>query len=272
MNTSSRRLFVPDPNGQKRRYVLDHGMVRLCNIAGPVRRMSTDQSDLGIDRDFDADDRDPAIAARLSFEDGEFGVRNRVHTYEQDLGLAEYLLLNEHTSPWEMIQVWLEVKVPIFVDRQMVRYRTWKRNESSARYIVLPATWYIPEVEDYVFAAKNKKQGGTLIDMSDAQQVRLAEEDRDDLRVTCARSWCAYERSLARGIAPEQARIRLHLNHYVHWLGSVDLSNMFKMLRQRTHSHAQGETSKYAWAIVDLLRGPLPGLMQLFDKHVYRKS
>lgn len=269
MSEPFRKAAEPDT-----RLVLDHGMVRLRNLAGPTRRTfvdgSTNNHGAFQDRPFDADDRDPAQAARISFEDGDFGDRQRDHTYAEDMRLAEYLLTNEHSSPLEMIQVWVEVKVPIFVDRQLVRYRTWRRNESSARYIVLPETWYIPEAADYVFRAKDKKQGGVPIDMADTARVRLAMEDVADLRETCSASWAAYQRSLARGVAPEQARIRLHLNHYVHWLGNVDLHNMFHMLRQRTHSHAQSETRKYGLAIIDLLRPHLPGLMDLFDKHVRR--
>jgi thymidylate synthase (FAD) len=60
----------------------------------------------------------------------------------------------------------------------------------------------------------------------------------------------------------------LHLNHYVHWIGQVDLANMFKFLRLRVHSHAQIEAQRYGEAIVDLLRPHLPGLMRLFDEVV----
>lgn len=251
--------------------VLDHGSVTLRNLAGPTRRLFNpvgmnqkhdlllgDEADFRCVRPFDADDTDPSQAARMSF-----GQMDSDRTYEQDMKLAEYLLVNNHTSPFEMIQVWIEVKVPIFVDRQMVRHRTWSRNESSARYITLPEKWYIPDGVGGKSA--NKKQG---------QEDNLPEELQMafcvDLDNQCSRSYLLYKRYIDAGVAPEHARMFLHVNHYVHWLGSVDLSNMFKFLALRTHSHAQIEAQRYGFAIVDLLRPHLPGLMELFDKHCRR--
>lgn len=251
--------------------VLDHGYVRLRNLAGPARRIWTadktqraytlEGSDpLPMERDFDADDIDPAQAARMSFEQ-----MDSERTYEQDMKLNEYLLKNMHTSPFEMIQVWVEVKVPIFVDRQLVRHRTWRRNESSARYIVLPDEWYIPDVV-----------GGTPLNAKQGQSDGLDEQVQRSFRIAldhqCKQSYQFYRGAIQQGVAPEHARLFLHLNHYVHWLGNVDLGNMFHFLKLRAHSHAQIEAQCYAYAIIDLLRPHLPGLMDLFDKHVKRND
>lgn len=58
----------------------------------------------------------------------------------------------------------------------------------------------------------------------------------------------------------------LSLNHYVHWVGTVDLSNVFKFLALRLGEDAQWEARQYAQAIVTLLRPHLPGMMKLFDE------
>lgn len=239
--------------------VLDHGFVILRNLAGPTRRTGFTAKEIvgGLPtRDFDADDIDPAQCARMSFE--QFGSER---TYEQDMKLNEYLLVNEHTSPFEMISVWVEVKVPIFVDRQMVRHRTWRRNESSGRYITLPGDWYIPETVGG--KAADKKQG-----QSDNLDTETQEWFKSNLARHCRESYEFYLEAIRRGVAPEHARMELHLNHYVHWIGNVDLANLFKFCRLRAHSHAQIEAQRYAETIVTLLRPHLPGLMGLFDKHV----
>lgn len=241
--------------------VLDKGFVTLRNVAGPTRRIGN-QSDCIKNtplRDFDADDRDPAQAARLSFEQGEFGEEKGERTIEEDMKLTRYLLLNEHTSPFEMIQVWIEVKVPIFVDRQMVRHRTWSRNESSARYITLPNEWYIPETVGG--KSPTKKQG-----RSENLDPEIQDLFKTRLNNQCADSYRQYEQFLELGVAPEHARMFLHLNHYVHWIGSVNLHNLFRFLRLRLHSHAQYEARIYAGAIVELLRPHLPNIMKLFDE------
>ena len=159
-----------------------------------------------------------------------------------------------------MIQVWLEVRVPIFIDRQLVRHRTWKRNESSGRYIVLPDMWYIPEVVGG--KAANKKQG-----RDDNLDPETQAWFKGFLDQRCRDSYDAYLASIKQGVANEHARMFLHLNHYVHWIGSVDLHNLFHFLHLRCHSHAQIEAQKYGWAIVSLLEPHLPELMKLFHKH-----
>jgi thymidylate synthase (FAD) len=258
--------------------VLDHGFVILRNLAGPTRRVGegsycegSDGENVGYfeQRPFDADDTDPANAARMSFEGMDKDVvalrdgSTRPRTVEDDHKLNEYLLVNKHTSPFEMIQVWVEVKVPIFVDRQLVRHRTWRRSEASARYTVLPAEWYIPQVVGG--KAPNKKQG-----QEDNLSEQVQESFKLRLRAHCCRGYNDYLEAMEDGVAPEHARMFLSLNHYVHWLGNVDLHNMFHFLSLRTHSHAQIEAQRYGFAIVDLLRPHLPQLMSLFDKHCRR--
>lgn len=243
--------------------VLDHGFVKLRNLAGPTRRAFAPSlvgqgDDPYTPRAFDADDTDAAQAARMSFDQ-----MDSERTYEQDMRLSRYLLANRHTSPFEMIQVWLEVKVPIFVDRQLVRHRTWRRNESSGRYITLPPEWYIPKIVGG--KAPNAKQGQA--DNLDAETQRWFQRRLND---KCIEGYDDYLSAIEQGVAPEHARMFLHVNHYVHWLGNVDLGNMFQFLALRAHSHAQIEAQIYAYAIIDLLRPHLPGLMGLFDELVKR--
>src|SRR5690606_18852081 len=123
--------------------VLDHGFVRLRNMAGPTRRVlngTHEETGDFILRPFDADDRDPAQAARMSFDQ-----MDSERTLEEDMRLSRYLMKNWHTSPFEMVEIWLEMKMPIFVARQFVRHRTASINEVSGRYVQLPGEWYIPE-------------------------------------------------------------------------------------------------------------------------------
>ncbi len=232
--------------------VLDHGFVKLRNLAGPTRRA---------DQEFDADDTDPANAARMSFDQADLS-RPR----EADLKLSKYLLANKHTSPFEMVEVWLEMKLPIFVARQFVRHRTVSMNEVSGRYIELPAEWYIPAIEDVKFQVKDKKQGGGLIDLGNPDQVQAARIYLTELDFDCANSYSKYQRAIQLGIAMEQARLHLHVNHYTHWLWKQDLWNLMHFLSLRDHSHAQGEAQYYAKAVDRLLRQFLPHSLSLYDE------
>ena len=82
----------------------------------------------------------PAIvqAARVSYGRGTKQVSG-------DRGLINYLMRHRHTSPFEMCEIKLHVKLPIFVARQWIRHRTANVNEYSARYSILEREFYMPE-------------------------------------------------------------------------------------------------------------------------------
>ena len=50
-----------------------------------------------------------------------------------------------HSTPFEMCEIKLHVKLPVFVARQWIRHRTANVNEYSARYSILDREFYIPE-------------------------------------------------------------------------------------------------------------------------------
>lgn len=232
--------------------VLDHGFVKLRNLAGPTRRI---HGDTFVARAFDADDRDPAQAARMSFDE-----MDSERTEDQDFKLANYLMKNWHTSPFEMVECWFEMKLPIFVARQFVRHRTVSINEVSGRYITLPAEWYIPEIVGGKAATAKQGQADNL----DPETQRRFKTDLND---QCRESYGLYLYHLDQGVAPEHARIFLHLNHYTHWLWKQDLHNILNFLRLRDHSHAQIEAQVYARAIDEMLRTYLPHSMSLYDEY-----
>lgn len=244
--------------------VLDHGFVTLHNISGPTRRQdvwSVFNDDGDIQRSlseshaFDADDTDPANTARMSFNQMNSG-----RTREQDLKLAEYLMKNKHTTPFEMIEVWLEMKMPIFVARQFVRHRTVSINEVSARYTTLPAEWYIPDAVGG--KAPNAKQG-----QADNLDGAIDLWFKLNLTDQCSKSYRMYRRAIELGVAPEHARMFLHLNHYTHWIWKQDLHNLMHFLSLRDHPHAQVEAQAYAKAIDGLIRQHLPHCMALYDTY-----
>lgn len=226
--------------------VLDHGFVTLRNVSGPTRRVG---------QDFDADDTDPANSARMSFDLTDSG-----RTREDDLKLCNYLMKNWHTTPTEMVEIWLEMKLPIFVARQFVRHRTATINEVSGRYVTLPEEWYIPDVVGG--KAKSNKQGQED-NLSDHTQSWFKRK----LDSVCGDSYVAYLEAIDEGVAPEHARMFLHVNHYTHWLWKQDLHNMMHFLALRMDEHAQIEAREYANVIYNLLKEVLPETMKLFEKY-----
>jgi thymidylate synthase (FAD) len=262
--------MLRDETNEEKIHVLDHGYVILRNIAGPTRRNVSDADAPASDdylntdpprvRKFDADDTDVANAARLSFEG-----QDQDRQYADEMKLTRYLMKNHHDTPFEVIEVWMEFKLPIFVARQLVRQRTQTLNEASARYITLPADWYIPEVVGG--KPVNKKQG-----QADNLDQETQQWFKDTLELDCHGSYQAYLGAMDRGVAPEHARMFLHLNHYTHWLAKMNLRNlMMSLLRLRWHSHAQIESQQYAHAVFLLLDKHIPGIMGIYTEF-YRES
>ena len=244
--------------------VLDHGFVTLRNMSGPTRRIAINQSsfratgrvDEGMDRAFDADDTDVANSARMSFNGTDVE-----RSYEVEMKLNRYLMANKHMTPFESIEVWLEMKLPIFVARQFVRHRTAALNEVSGRYVTLPAEWYIPEVVGG--KAKDKKQG-----QEDNLDIETQLNFMLGLNAHCERGYKLYTEAIENGVAAEHARLHLSLNHYTHWLWKQDLRNLMGFLSLRQHGHAQIEARMYANTIVALLEPHIPGLMALYKELV----
>src|SRR5438093_2334357 len=87
--------------------VLDDGFVRVVDYMG---------SDAAI-----------VQAARISYGAGTKHV-------SEDRGLIRYLLRHRHTTPFEMCEIKLHVRVPMDCWRQWIRHRTANVNEYSTRY------------------------------------------------------------------------------------------------------------------------------------------
>ena len=91
-------------------------------------------------------------AARVSYGRGTKQVQD-------DAGLIRYLMRHRHTTPFEMCEIKLHVKLPIFVARQWIRHRTANVNEYSARYSVLDREYYLPAAEQLAAQSSSQPAG-----------------------------------------------------------------------------------------------------------------
>lgn len=234
------------------RRVLNKGYVKLLNIAGA----NPGFKDL---------DRNCAQCARYSFDNFE-----EERTLNQDMKLTAYLINNSHWSPLEMTCIWLRMKLPIFIARQFIRHKSASVNEVSARYTQLPSDWYIPKIIGS--RPTNGMKQGQSNGLSKLTQslVKLS------LNTQCWLSYKLYQLYLFFGVAPEHARMVLHLNHYTKWIWRQNLRDILIFLRLRMDSHAQIEAREYANAIHDMLAVYIPETIKVFDafvaKEVYLKS
>ena len=217
--------------------VLDKGFVRLVDYLGGDQRI--------------------VQAARVSYGEG-------TKNYRQDAGLIDYLLRNDHTSPFEQVILTFHTKMPVFVARQWVRHRTARLNEISGRYSVMKDEFYVPAGADIAQQSEDNKQGRS----DDPAPPELQESVRTRLSEGQDRAYREYSALLDAGVARELARINLPLSLYTEWYWQIDLHNLFRFLALRMDAHAQREIRAYATTMFDITKRVCPAACNSFEKHM----
>ena len=265
--------------------VLDHGFVRVVDYMGG----------------------DNAIvqAARVSYGKG-------TRRSSTDAALIRYLLRHRHTTPFEMCELKLHIKLPIFVARQWIRHRTANVNEYSARYSKMDQEYYIPEPEYLksvldeqkqsrrereaqldLFEPVQKEPAFSLAAQSSSnkqgREGRLTEAEVHDslsrLHWVSSRTYGVYKNLLNEdedgeriredrsGIARELARSVLPVNYYTQFYWKCDLHNLLHFLSLRADGHAQYEIRAYADVILDeIVQRWVPVTYRAFQDYVHRAA
>ena len=227
--------------------VLDHGFVRVVDYLG--------------------DDGAVVQAARVSYGKGTKAVSN-------DRGLIRYLLRHRHTTPFEMCEIKLHVKLPMFVARQWIRHRTANVNEYSARYSVLDREFYVPAPEHLAVQSASNRQGrdAVLEGPQAAQAMREIEASSNAayelyeglLNETAAGGVIDADR---QGLARELARMVLPVNTYTQWYWKIDLYNLLHFLSLRADPHAQYEIRAYAEVMCGIVAKWMPLVWEAFEDY-----
>ena len=251
INSSSKTIRPVAPGIEKILYqvfpALDHGFVRVVDYMG--------------------DDQAIVQAARVSYGKGTSRV-------SEDRGLIRYLMRHRHSTPFEMCEIKLHVKLPMFIARQWIRHRTASINEYSARYSVLDKEFYIPEEKDLAVQSKVNKQGrGNTLSPKDSEEALFL------LKRDAEKSYETYEYLLNEnlkgevidenrdGLSRELARINLTLNTYTQWYWKTNLHNLMNFIFLRADSHAQYEIRVYADIIYKIMESWVPVTAEAFKSY-----
>ena len=228
--------------------VLDHGFVRLVDYMG------SDQSIVQ--------------AARVSYGKG-------TKRKSEDRALIFYLMRHRHTTPFEMCEIKLHVKMPIFVARQWVRHRTANINEYSARYSILSKEFYMPSPEHMAAQSESNNQGREPAPLPrDQVNSLLSLLRRDSLQ--CYDTYMSHMNMSETGepldperdgLARELSRMNLTLNYYTEMYWKIDLHNLFHFLHLRADAHSQWEIQAYAQAIMPLVQAWVPMAFEAFQEY-----
>jgi thymidylate synthase (FAD) len=205
--------------------VLDDGFVCLVDVMG--------------------DDQAVVQAARVSYGEGTRQVSD-------DRGLIRYLMRHRHTTPFEMAEIKLLVRVPMDTWRQWIRHRMASVNEYSTRYsLAIDAAQRTGPAEWRTQAAGNRQGSGEGLDPAVGAELSALEAEFQD------RARALYEERIERGVAREQARKDLPLSTYTEAYWKIDLHNLLHFLALRMDEHAQLEIRQYATTIGHEIVRPL---------------
>lgn len=221
--------------------VLDDGFVCLVDVMG--------------------DDQAVVQAARVSYGEGTKRVSD-------DRTLIRYLMRHRHSTPFEMAEIKLLVRVPMDCWRQWIRHRTANVNEYSTRYSVAIDAMQTTQPDQWRLQATSNRQGSAgYIDPQQGTELTAAET------ALHAQLRQAYESRLAAGVAREQARKDLPLSTYTEAYWKVDLHNLLHFLALRMDSHAQEEIRLFAATIGREIVQPLfPVVWEAFNDYRFQGS
>jgi|TARA_B100000073_G_scaffold211298_1_gene175573 thymidylate synthase (FAD) len=162
-------------------------------------------------------------AARVSFG------KNKEVFEASDEKLISFLARHNHWSPFAHCSLQFRIKAPIFVARQLVKHQvglSW--NEISRRYVDYEPEYYMPK--NWRLRAEDKKQGSSN------------ETIEYDIANTIKNANTTYNDMLAKGIAPELARMVLPQNMMTEWYWSGTLYAFARVCELRCAEDTQEET------------------------------
>ncbi|MFZ9092635.1 MAG: FAD-dependent thymidylate synthase, partial [Planctomycetaceae bacterium] len=205
--------------------VLDDGFVCLVDVMG--------------------DDAAVTQAARVSYGEGTRKVSD-------DRTLIRYLMRHRHSTPFEMAEIKLLVRVPMDCWRQWIRHRTANVNEYSTRYSIAIDAMQTTLPGEWRTQAESNRQGSDgLLDETLGAELTASEKELQEM------SRRVYQERLDKGVAREQARKDLPLSTYTEAYWKVDLHNLLHFLSLSMDSHAQLEIREFARTIGEQIVQPL---------------
>ena len=202
-------------------------------------------------------DKQIAYMARVSNPDNQ--------NNEKIAGLLQYMMREGHTSPFEMVNVCIEINTTRDIGRQILRHRSFSFQEFSQRYADVTELGEFVHREARLQDPKNRQN---------SMQLNIRESDYDR---SIAYQWEmlqssimkkaqeTYGYALSLGIAKEQARAilpegltmsRMYMNG--------NMRSWVFYLKQRLHPSTQREHRDIACMILNNLQEIAPITMKAF--------
>lgn len=201
-------------------------------------------------------------AARVSFGS------ERETLNEKDIKLINYLMVHNHTSPFEHCNITFRFVVPLFIRSQHHRHRTWAYNEISRRYTSVDIDFYAPETFRVQHKVNRQASESASINpvLNSSYLANGQSTASEALKAHHTQSLSLYNALIDSGVCREQARGVLPQNLYTQYYGTVNLHNLLKFISLRTHNGAQWEIQQVAKACLLVAEKFFPHSVSAYKK------
>ena len=182
---------------------------------------------------------------------------------------VRWLLREGHGSPFEHNLLTFYFEVPVFISRQIVKYRHTSINEVSGRYSVLDTTFYVPDSQRPL--VQYGKPGDYTFEDGGAD---LRFESVGELKNVAIEASARYKYLLDSGVAREVARMCLPVNIYSQMVVSANLRSWLHFVAQRANeapSHGQYEIAMVADQVGLYIQELFPNVWQEFVEGGYQR-
>lgn len=148
--------------------------------------------------------------------------------------LLGFLIKHKHWSPFEMIDMTIEIKTSRAIAAQILRHRSFSFQEFSQRYST--ATDF-ENIEFRLQGDKNRQVGENLLDPTDLRYADLYTSVQQAMKA----STIAYNKMIEKGIAKEVARMILPLTTETTMYMKGSLRSWIHYIDLRTEKNTQKE-------------------------------
>lgn len=177
--------------------------------------------------------------------------------------LLRYLIRKKHWSPFEMVDMCVEIKTSRAIAAQILRHRSFSFQEFSQRYA---------EVTDFE-PVQLRKQGVTNRQSSEEEFDPTVPYEYDDgthdqivasevVQTHLNRSEQLYKNLLEAGVAKECARMVLPLTTQTTLYMKGSIRSWIHYLQQRTHQDTQMEHREVAQGVMDIFAKHFPDIYE----------
>lgn len=148
--------------------------------------------------------------------------------------LLGFLIKHKHWSPFEMVDMTVEIKTSRAIATQILRHRSFSFQEFSQRY---SAATDFEDIEFRLQGDKNRQVGENLLDPTDLRYADLYTSVKEAMEA----SIIAYNKMIHNGIAKEVARMILPLTTETTMYMKGSLRSWVHYLELRTEKNTQKE-------------------------------